>query len=48
VTEANRGAVRGRDDLLKVLQTAKSGTVVLLKVMAPGGGGHFLRALEIP
>ncbi|MFT3842909.1 MAG: Do family serine endopeptidase [Myxococcaceae bacterium] len=48
VTEANRAPIRGRDDLLKVLQGAKSGTVVLLKVLSPGGGGHFLRALEIP
>ncbi len=48
VTEANRQPIRGRDDLLKVLTGAKSGTVVLLKVVVPPSGGHFLRALEIP
>ncbi len=48
VTEANHQAVRGRDDLLRVLSGAKSGTVVLLKVLVPPSGGHFLRALEIP
>jgi len=48
VTEANRAPVRGRDDLLRVLAAAKSGTTVLLKVLVPPGGGHFLRALEIP
>jgi serine protease Do len=48
VIEANRKPVRSRDDLIKVMADAKAGSVVLLRVVAPGGEGRFLHALEIP
>jgi len=48
VVEANRKPVRGRDDLMKALTEAKSGTVVLLRVTAPGGAARSLVAIEVP
>ncbi len=48
VVEANKKPVRGRDDLMKVLSEAKSGTVLLMRVMLPGSGGKRLQALELP
>jgi serine protease Do len=49
VLEVNRKPVRGRDDLLKALKDVKSGSVVLLRIAAPGAGGaRSLVALEVP
>src|SRR5207244_1000735 len=36
ITEAGKKPIRGRDDLMKVLSEAKSGSVVLLRVNVPG------------
>lgn len=49
VLEVNRKAIRGRDDLMKALKDIKSGSVVLLRITAPGAGGaRSLVALEVP
>jgi serine protease Do len=48
VIEANRRPINGRDELVKAISDAKTGTVLLLRVVAPGGEGRSLRALEIP
>ena len=48
VIEANKKPITGRDDLVKAISDAKPGTVLLLRVVSPGGEGRSLRALEIP
>ena len=48
VIEANKKAIAGRDDLVKAISDAKPGSVLLLRVVSPGGEGRSLRALEIP
>ncbi len=48
VIEANKKPVQGRDDLVKAISEAKPGTVLLLRVVSPGGEGRSLKALEIP
>jgi len=48
VIEANKKPVRGRDELVKVISETKPGSVLLLRVVAPGGEGRSLKALEMP
>ena len=49
VVEANKKAIRSRDDFMKSLSESKSGSVVLLRVYQPGAGeGRFVYALEMP
>jgi serine protease Do len=48
VIEANKKPIAGRDDLVRVISEAKPGSVLLLRVVAPGGEGRSLKALEIP
>ncbi|MEW5741234.1 MAG: Do family serine endopeptidase [Myxococcota bacterium] len=48
VIEANRKPVTNRDDLMKALKEAKSGSVVLMRVTAPGAGAKSLLAIEVP
>ncbi|MBL8955563.1 MAG: Do family serine endopeptidase [Myxococcaceae bacterium] len=48
VIEANKKPVTGRDDLVKVISDAKTGALLLLRVVAPGGEGRSLKALEMP
>ncbi len=48
VVEAGKKLIKGRDDLMKILTDGKSGAIVLLRVMLPGGGGKVLQALELP
>ncbi len=48
ITEANRKAIHGRDDLMKVLSEGKGGSVVLLRVNVPGTTTRLLQALELP
>ena len=47
IVEAGKKSVKGRDDLMKQLADAKAGSVLLLRVMTPGGG-RSLQALELP
>ena len=48
ITEANRKAIHGRDELMKVLSDGKSGSVVLLRINVPGTTTRVLQALELP
>ena len=48
VVEANHKPIRSRDDLYRSLSEGKAGSVLLLRVVAPGNEGRFLHALEIP
>ncbi len=48
VIEANKKPISGRDDLVKVISDAKTGSVLLLRIVAPGGEGRALKALEMP
>jgi len=47
VTELNHKAVKTRDELMAGLKAAKSGEVVLLRTVVPGGG-RGLQAIEVP
>ncbi len=47
VTEINRKGVKNREELMKELKNAKSGEVVLLRTLVPGGG-RGLQAIEVP
>lgn len=47
VTELNHKPVKSRDDLMKELKASKSGDVVLLRTVVPGGG-RGLQAIEVP
>ncbi|MDP1918687.1 MAG: trypsin-like peptidase domain-containing protein [Myxococcales bacterium] len=47
VTELNHRPVKNRDELMKELKGAKSGEVVLLRTVVPGGG-RGLQAIEVP
>jgi S1-C subfamily serine protease len=47
VVEAGRRPVRAREDLARILADARSGTVLLLRVMLPGRG-RAVHGLEIP
>jgi serine protease Do len=48
VVEADHKPVRGADDFRKVLESAKPGTTVLLRVSRPGGGAAAFTVLEVP
>jgi serine protease Do len=48
VVEAGDKPVKSADDLLQILRAAKSNDVVLLRVVMPGDGGKFRRAIRIP
>ncbi|MCC6335108.1 MAG: trypsin-like peptidase domain-containing protein [Myxococcales bacterium] len=48
VVEANRKPIAGRDDLMKALKDARSGSVILLRVTAPGAAARSLLAIEVP
>jgi serine protease Do len=49
VVEVNRKPVTSRDELMRALKDAKSGSVVLMRVTAPGSGGaRSLVAIEVP
>jgi serine protease Do len=47
VVEADRKPVRSAEELAKLIRKAPSGSTLLLRVEAPGGG-RFLRALRLP
>jgi serine protease Do len=47
VTELNHRSVKNRDELIKELKNAKSGEVVLMRTVMPGGG-RGLQAIEVP
>jgi len=48
VVEAANKPVKTAEELLRILRAAKPNDVVLLRVVTPGDGGRFLRALRIP
>ncbi len=50
IVEAGKKPIRNRDDLLKAIRSAKSGTDLLLRVVVPtrNGPSHALRVLTIP
>ena len=48
IVEAKGRAVRGKDDLARLLGGAKSQEAVLLKAHAPGSSGRTTHALEVP
>jgi len=50
IVEAGKKPVHNRDDLLKAIRSAKSGTDLLLRVVVANrnGAAHALRVLTIP
>ena len=48
VIEAGGKPVKTAEDLSRAIKGAKSGSVVLLRIQVPAGGGKVLRALTVP